>query len=97
MDAMKETWMLEKWGYAYNRAINISNKKQRDLFFDERYYTNTDIKEFFEDLEFVNHTVWELIHIKLSKVCHNKKAEKRFNKWKSQQICVAKKNKLLLN
>ena len=90
----KIMWMNEKWGYTYERALNQSTQPNRNIFFDDRYWKYDDIKEFFEDLEFVNHDVWELVHVKLSKVCHNRKAEKRFSKWlkdmeANKNICYA--------
>lgn len=70
----------------YDKAIELSNKRniERNLWFDPRYWNTSEIKEFFEDLQFVNQEVWELTHIKLSKG-RPTKAEKRFKEWKSKQ------------
>jgi len=80
-------WIREKYPMMYDKAIELSNKRNivRNLWFDPRYWTGPEIKEFFEDLQFVNQEVWELIHIKLTCNINNKKAEKRFKEWKSKQ------------
>jgi hypothetical protein len=80
-------WIREKYPMMYDKAIELSNKRNivRNLWFDPRYWNTSEIKEFFEDLQFVNQEVWELIHIKLTCNINNKKAEKRFKEWKSKQ------------
>jgi len=74
----KINWIREKYPMTYDRVVEASKTKNRNIWFDPRYWNTSDIKEFFEDLQFVNQEVWELTHIKLSKNCHNRKAEKRF-------------------
>ena len=80
----KIKWLKSKWGYTYDRAIDISTKTNRNLWFDPRYWKTSEIKEFFEDLSYGDSRIWELIHIKLSKG-RPTKAEKRFKEWKSKQ------------
>lgn len=74
----KINWIREKYPMTYDRVVEASTTKNRNIWFDPRYWNTSDIKEFFEDLQFVNQEVWELIHNKLSKNINNRKAEKRF-------------------
>jgi hypothetical protein len=74
----KIMWIRDKYPMTYDRTVEASKTKNRNIWFDPRYWSTSDIKEFFEDLQFVNQEVWELTHIKLSKNCNNRKAEKRY-------------------
>jgi hypothetical protein len=75
----KIRWIRDKYPMTYDKVVEASKTKNRNIWFDPRYWNTSDIKEFFEDLQFVNQEVWELTHIKLSKNCNNKKAEKRYS------------------
>jgi len=78
---LKIRWIRENYPISYDEAVRKSKEENRNIWFDTRFWTNADIKEFFEDLHFVNPDAWELTHIKFSKMINNKKAEKRFNNW----------------
>ena len=74
----KIIWIREKYPMTYDIVVKASTTQNRNIWFDPRYWNTSNIKEFFEDLQFVNQEVWELTHTKLSNNCHNKKAEKRY-------------------
>jgi hypothetical protein len=82
----KEAYIKSEYGYMYSSAVRKSTEENRILHFDTRYWTTKDIKEFFEDLQFVNPHVYECVKIKLSKTCHNMAAEKRYKKWKDNLL-----------
>ena len=80
-DQIKKKYMNCVYNMSYGSALYDAEHKTQTLYFDVRYWTTKDIKEFFEDLCYCDNRTWECIVFNLSK--HNKPAatEKRIKKW----------------
>ena len=92
---LKKIWIRENYPIMYDKAIEASTAINRNIWFDPRYWTSIEIKEFFEDLAYVNQDVWELVHIKMTQNIHSIKAHNRYTMWlntKSSFGILPKKN-----
>jgi hypothetical protein len=74
MSDLKKQWLKSKY-YLYTVCVEAPER----LYFDDRYWTKQDIREFFEDLCFGDNDTYERVAFKLS--AKPNAARKRFNKW----------------
>ena len=81
MADLRMVWLNEMYPMSYNQARSKPTKlTNRQLFFDERCWTDKDIRVFFEDLAYGDIQTYELNRNKLTRVNLNS-AEKRFMAW----------------
>ncbi len=76
---MEKAYMKAIWGYTYVVAC----ERPKQLYFDERYWTPKDIRDFFTDLQVCDNTTWEKCHRRVSVKAKFALVEKRIKKWLS--------------
>ena len=60
-DCHKIQWFKSEYGYMYAVAVRHSKEKNRNIWFDPRWWKEEDTYEFFQDLDYVNSHVYECV------------------------------------
>lgn len=87
VETMGISYLKDNYSMSYSIAKQIYNGEipPEKLYFDPRYWSSAEIREFFEDLQVIDNPVWEACVSKMNnRLPKTKSVETRIRKWKNE-------------